>query len=223
MPRRLPVLTLALVTALTGCSRVAPKWREEAKVAIVGVYVKGAQKEFPSEYGNALDTFIRGEKLLSEDEVEEADIFYNFALTKARVLDKELAELKTRRENQERLRKEAEKKERERVKALKEVGRKSALEREESESKKASRSRPAKERPLPVTHTVKRGETLPQIAAQSDIYNDYNLWPLLYRANRDQIRDPKHIWPGQVLRIPRNYSREEAVEAHRYAQEKPIR
>jgi nucleoid-associated protein YgaU len=68
-----------------------------------------------------------------------------------------------------------------------------------------------------------RGETLPQIAAQSDVYNDLTVWPLLYRANRDQIRDPGHIWPGQVLRIPRNLSREEIAEARRYSQDKPLR
>jgi nucleoid-associated protein YgaU len=224
MPRRLSVFALALVVALTGCSHVAPKWRDGAKVAIIEVYLKGAQKEFPAEYGSALDTFKKGEDLLAEDEAEDADSYFNFALTKAQLLDTELAELKLRRDEETRLREEAEHKERERLQALKKRERKVALEKEEYEAKRGpGRSRPAKERPLSASHTVKRGETLPQIAAQSDVYNDYNLWPLLYRANRDQIRDPKHIWPGQVLRIPRNLSREEYAEAHRYAQEKPIR
>ena len=58
---------------------------------------------------------------------------------------------------------------------------------------------------LPSTYTVRRGETLPQIAGRTEIYNDATLWPLIYRANRDQIRDPKQLWPGQVLTIPRRY------------------
>jgi nucleoid-associated protein YgaU len=71
--------------------------------------------------------------------------------------------------------------------------------------------------PQPAAYTVRRGETLPQIAARSEIYNDSTLWPLIYRANRDQIRDPKQLWPGQVLRIPRHFSRDDALEAKRFS------
>jgi len=219
------VIVTVLIIAVTGCSHVVPSSRNEAKTAIMDVYARGAQKEFPVEYRNALDTFMKGEGLLAEDEVDDANELFLFALTKARLLDWELASLKARREEEARkLKLEAEKREKERQDALKEAERKTTLEREETELKKTQqKSRHVKERSLPVTHTVKRGETLPQIAAQSDIYNDYRLWPLIYRANRDQIRDPKHVWPGQVLRIPRNSSREEYSEARRYAQEKPIR
>jgi nucleoid-associated protein YgaU len=66
------------------------------------------------------------------------------------------------------------------------------------------------------------GETLPLIAAQPEVYGDATLWPLLYRANRDQIRDPRHLWPGQVLRIPRTFSREDLTEARRFAQDKQL-
>ena len=89
--------------------------------------------------------------------------------------------------------------------------------------KKAEKPRQNKERLQAAYHTVKRGETLPQIAAQPDVYNDHTLWPLIYRANRDQIRDPRQIWPGQVLRIPRNIGRDDIAEARRYGQEKPLR
>ena len=74
--------------------------------------------------------------------------------------------------------------------------------------------------PVPTSYTVRRGETLPQISARTEIYNDPTLWPILYRANRDQIRDPKRLWPGQVLVIPRNFSRDEATEARRYSNKK---
>jgi nucleoid-associated protein YgaU len=63
---------------------------------------------------------------------------------------------------------------------------------------------------LPTAYTVRRGETLPQISARSEIYNDSTLWPIIFRANRDQIRDPKRLWPGQVITIPRNFSRIDA-------------
>lgn len=54
------------------------------------------------------------------------------------------------------------------------------------------------------TYTVCEGETLWLIAARNEIYADPLLWPLLYKANRDQIKDPAHIFPGQQLSIPRN-------------------
>lgn len=74
-----------------------------------------------------------------------------------------------------------------------------------------------KEKPQLTFYTVRRGESLPQIAARVEVYADSQLWPLLYRANRDQVSDPRRIWPGQPLRIPRNVTAEELAEARRFA------
>lgn len=52
----------------------------------------------------------------------------------------------------------------------------------------------------PLEHVVQPGESLWQIAAR--LGGDPQLWPLLYRANRDQIKDPSRLYPGQSLRIP---------------------
>ena len=94
--------------------------------------------------------------------------------------------------------------------------------RKEEARKKVEASHQAKEKPLPATHTVRRGETLLEISARADIYGEPQLWPLIYRANRDQIKDPKSLSAGQVLRIPRNVPRDELSEARRYAHEKPL-
>lgn len=53
---------------------------------------------------------------------------------------------------------------------------------------------------------VREGETLSNIAARQEVYGDSLLWPLVYKANRDQIKDPKQIFPGQVLTVPRDKS-----------------
>jgi nucleoid-associated protein YgaU len=50
------------------------------------------------------------------------------------------------------------------------------------------------------THTVQAGETLWQIAKRT--VGDATLWPALYLANRDQIKDPSRVYPGQQLAIP---------------------
>lgn len=63
------------------------------------------------------------------------------------------------------------------------------------------------------TYRVGEGETLMTIAARREIYADGLLWPLLYRANRDQIKDPKRIYPGQNLSIPRDLSEAEKEDA----------
>jgi nucleoid-associated protein YgaU len=49
-------------------------------------------------------------------------------------------------------------------------------------------------------HVVRPGESLWRIAATAT--GDPALWPLLYRANRDQIKDPSLLYPGQRLTIP---------------------
>jgi LysM repeat protein len=50
------------------------------------------------------------------------------------------------------------------------------------------------------TYTVVSGDTLSRIALR--FYGNANLWSIIYYANRDIIRDPNLIFPGQVLKIP---------------------
>ena len=54
--------------------------------------------------------------------------------------------------------------------------------------------------PAPQTYEVKSGDSLSRIARQ--FYGNANEWRKIYEANRDQIKDPDLIYPGQRLRIP---------------------
>lgn len=56
---------------------------------------------------------------------------------------------------------------------------------------------------LPQYHIVRRGETLKTIARDSPLYRNESDWELIYKANRDQIRDPRILYPGQQLYLPR--------------------
>ncbi len=50
------------------------------------------------------------------------------------------------------------------------------------------------------TYTVKPGDTLSKIA--KEMYGDAMKYPVIFEANRPMLKDPDHIYPGQVLRIP---------------------
>jgi len=52
-------------------------------------------------------------------------------------------------------------------------------------------------------YTIVKGDWLSKIAQYSFIYGDVSKWPVIYRANRDQIKDPNLIYPNQVIKIPR--------------------
>jgi nucleoid-associated protein YgaU len=67
----------------------------------------------------------------------------------------------------------------------------------------SSSSAPGLEPPAPATastYTVVKGDSLSRIARQ--VWGDASLWPRIFEANRDTIKDPDLIHPGQVLNIP---------------------
>lgn len=52
----------------------------------------------------------------------------------------------------------------------------------------------------PATHTVKKGDTLWDLAQQ--YLGDPFQWPQIYQLNTELIKDPHWIYPGQVFRLP---------------------
>ncbi|MDH4099062.1 MAG: LysM peptidoglycan-binding domain-containing protein [Nitrospirota bacterium] len=71
-------------------------------------------------------------------------------------------------------------------------------------------------------YMVGKGETLWQISARKDVYGDPYLWPIIYKANRSQIKDPTQIAEGQKLTLPRNVNAKEIEEAVAEAKEKGL-
>jgi nucleoid-associated protein YgaU len=59
---------------------------------------------------------------------------------------------------------------------------------------------PATPTPEEKTYEVQKGDSLSKIAKRE--YGDAQQWRRIFEANRDQIKDPDLIHPGQKLRIP---------------------
>jgi nucleoid-associated protein YgaU len=228
---------ILLTVLLTGCAAPSSRFKNDCDELFVNVRGSEAALLFPADFQDIYLTVHRGDAEFAKENIEDADMFYQLAIGKIELLERRHAEEIKRRENAARV--ELEKREREAAEALRaqqEMERKLAeeavaaaarirkIELEKADiRKRVERVRYEKEVPLVAIHTVKRGETLPQIAALAEVYGDASLWPLLYKANRDQISNPAVLWPGQALRIPRNHDRNELNEARKFSSERNIR
>ena len=63
-----------------------------------------------------------------------------------------------------------------------------------------------------IQYEVVRGDSLWSISGKEETYSNPYQWPLIYKANRDKIKDADLIYPGQNFTVDRNPSAAE-VEA----------
>ncbi len=56
--------------------------------------------------------------------------------------------------------------------------------------------------PVTVDYMVERGDNLWNIAKKESVYDDPYMWPRIYRANKEAIKDPDLIYPKQKLAVP---------------------
>lgn len=216
------ILLLACIGFVGGCATTEPAWRDVSRQAMQQLEAEGVQAALPDAFRSMQQVFEQGELVLRDHQnVARADQLYQLAFQKGELLKAELQHQRTlqalQAEAAARLKAEQERQrlEDERRRRLLAEEQQRMREQEERERKAAQAELNLAALQRPASYSVRRGETLPQIAGRPEIYNEAGLWPLIYRANRDQVRDPYQLWPGQVLKIPRNYSREEATEARR--------
>ena len=67
------------------------------------------------------------------------------------------------------------------------------------------------------SYSVVRGDNLWNISGKDEVYADPYQWPLIYKTNRDKIKDADLIHPGQVLDIDQNASASEIDAAVNHA------
>lgn len=69
-----------------------------------------------------------------------------------------------------------------------------------SQVQSGSSAKPASAPDSSRAYTVQAGDSLSKIAKRE--YGDANKWNAIFEANRDKIKNPDLIHPGQVLTIP---------------------
>jgi len=67
------------------------------------------------------------------------------------------------------------------------------------------------------TYDVQSGDNLWNISGKSEVYSDSYQWPLIYKANRDKIKDADLIYSGQTLDIDRSASQSDVDAAINHA------
>ncbi len=58
------------------------------------------------------------------------------------------------------------------------------------------------EAPKDIMYSVVKGDHLWGIARKKEHYGNGFAWPVIYQANRDQIKNPDLIYPKQVFKVP---------------------
>jgi nucleoid-associated protein YgaU len=67
------------------------------------------------------------------------------------------------------------------------------------------------------SYSVVRGDNLWNISGKEEVYSDPYQWPLIYKTNRDKIKDADLIYAGQVFDIDQNASASEIDAAVNHA------
>jgi LysM repeat protein len=80
---------------------------------------------------------------------------------------------------------------------------------------------PVQAAPVEQKYTVQAGDTLWAISDKAGIYSDSYQWPLIFKADRDQIQDPDQIVPGQILIISQGPTAQQVAHARQLASDTP--
>ncbi len=225
------ILSTFILLALTACAKPPQLELDTAEHVIEQARTLNAALYAPTEFQAAGEALQDGRALMKRGEYSDARETLNFALEHARRAVVVTQEARVQEVADELAKQEAAAQkvrqavERVRVKTEEEA-RRAAIEAAEAKRQEVQKESEASPKPAPVkpalTYKVGEGETLSTIAAKAVVYNDAHLWPLLYQANRDQIKDPRQIFPGQVLNIRRDLTPEEIEEARQKAKDSDI-
>lgn len=214
------LILLVITILLSSCAKPPHQEMSAAEHMVDRAYSMQAMEFAPTEYVAAKTALNDARQAMQDADYSDAEDSLEFALTHARRAITLTEEGKARRAEEEARR------------ASEEKARQAKLAEEAAEEVEAQKpvARP-KPKPAPkpkpkivpvANYDVGNGENLWTISAKPQVYNEGLLWPLLYQANRDQIKDPRQIFPGQTLSIRRDMTDAELEDARKTARESDI-
>lgn len=208
-------ITILALWLLAGCAAPQPPASlTQARVALAAAGYADAPKMAVEEYETAKDALDNAETLIEKERFEEAENALTYAIALAH--EAEVTAYRRALNLAEKRVRELEAQKQLILTAWREaVADTSAMLDFSGDSENAPPSQLT-------SYTISEGENLFSIAAKRKVYGDALLWPLIYKANRDQIKNPQQVYPGQVLTIPRNVTDEEKEQARTTARESTI-
>jgi len=221
---RFPALGILMLVALAAgsCAPRVSQRIEEARAAVEGARAAGAPTRSPEEFQVAEGSLKESQALLAAGDganLVEADYraaiataMAKSALTTTKLstdLEKVQTDAQAAKEEAARARAELDRLQPQ-VRTIEETARaaQARADRAEAQVAELKRQVAAGSQPAPslasyIRYVVKKGETLPKIAARPEIYGDASQWRRLYEANQDIIGRDHKVKTGQVLMIPR--------------------
>lgn len=205
--KQLIVFIIILLFFGSGCTPPPNHELDNARQALANAYAVDADEVAKTEYLAAQAALRHAEQLVQQGEYQAARELLPYATAQARraseqavIVKHELAKRPAEQQAVEQKQREAE------------------LFREKIVPP-AVKPAPVVRQPIQAlsSYQVTTEESLWDIAARENVYADGMLWPLLYKANRDQIKDPRKVYPGQTLTIPRSATSKELEEARQEA------
>lgn len=237
---RLFLTVIIVAVVLAGCAKAPKTELEEAQYLVQHAAELGARDWSPGEYQLAREALEAAERQIENHQyrsaqrtlqlarryAEAARIESEKAAERVAALERQRAE-KARLAEEERQRLLAEQQQAQQRQLELEQRRQAATEATTEATTAASAARAVKPSPPPPPpepikverYEVRAGQSLADIAGLPEVYDDRLLWPLIYRANRDQIKTPGEISPGQILSVPRDKTREEFEAARQEARQ----
>jgi nucleoid-associated protein YgaU len=204
---------------IAGCASRPQVELEIVRAEVNRAYASGAKALVPETYDAASKALNDAENLVFQGNYDQARLVLNKALLlaakSASQARQKAAEIEVRRQKEQEARAAEEKKT-------------SVAAKQKVIPPPPVKSEPGKPEPskpkivLLDQVVVSVGETLFSLSSRSDIYGEPLLWPLIYKANRDQIKDPRQIFEGQIFTIPRDKSETEKEAARREARESDL-
>jgi len=207
--KRLILLVCLFLLPAGGCTSLPGHELNNARQSLANARAAGANELAETEYLAAKAALSTAEKLVRQGEYQAAREWLPFATEQARqaslqaiAIKRELARQQARLAEADRNRLEQQ-----------------AQQTPQHQLKSLSTPIAKKRVTLLSSYHVTTEESLWEIASRDETYADGTLWPLLYKANRDQIKDPRKVYPGQTLAIPRGASQQELDAARHEAAE----